>query len=73
MTYSVPKGMGISRSRPLIRLWKGSTPKAAFLKKPTAMAQMITPHRDMATLRPLIFNFFFLLCERQFTSAILSG
>ena len=64
ITYSVPKGIGISWSSPLIRLWNGSTPKAAILKKPTAIAQMMTPHRDMPILRArILFMAVFPSCD----------
>ena len=50
ITYSVPKEMGISLSRPLISDWKGSTPSAAILNAPTLTAQIITPDSDMRIL-----------------------
>ena len=53
-TYRVPKGMGIQKSRPLIRDWKGSTPSAAILKIPTLTAQISPAKGGMLGQHPFL-------------------
>ena len=50
MTYRVPKLMGMSLLMPLMKDWKGSTPKAAILNIATLTAPVMTPRIDIMIL-----------------------